>query len=280
MLWRLTLTEFSRIAARPRSYIGFIAITVIVTMIHIAMYIDGEGYLQFLTNPIQSGFLLEGKILNGNLVSFIILQTLILQIPLLVALVTGDLISGEAAMGTLRLLLTRPVSRSHILLSKFFAGSIYTLILLIWLGIISLLAGRIIFGPGDLIVLKSDSVIILQSADTLWRFMSALGVAFLSLLVVASFSMVLSVFAENSIGPIITTMAVIIIFTIIGTMEIPFFDKIKPFLFTTHMVVWRSLFDTPLDVTLITTSLVVLTMHIILFMVIALVAFRKKDILS
>jgi ABC-2 type transport system permease protein len=280
MLWRLTLTEFSRIAARPRSYIGFIAITVIVAMIHIAMYIDGEGYLQFLTNPIQSGFLLEGKILNGNLVCFIILQTLILQIPLLVALVTGDLISGEAAMGTLRLLLTRPVSRSKILLSKFFAGSIYTFLLLIWLGIISLLAGRLIFGPGDLIVLKSDSVIILQSADTLWRFMSALGVAFLSLLVVASFSMVLSVFAENSIGPIITTMAVIIIFTIIGTMEIPFFDRIKPFLFTTHMVVWRSLFDTPLDANLISTSLIVLTFHIVLFLIIALIAFRKKDILS
>ena len=280
MLWRLTLTEFSRIAARPRSYIGFIAITVIVAMIHIAMYIDGEGYLQFLTNPIQSGFLLEGKILNGNLVCFIILQTLILQIPLLVALVTGDLISGEAAMGTLRLLLTRPVSRSKILLSKFFAGSIYTFLLLIWLGIISLLAGRLIFGPGDLIVLKSDSVIILQSADTLWRFMSALGVAFLSLLVVASFSMVLSVFAENSIGPIITTMAVIIIFTIIGTMEIPFFDRIKPFLFTTHMVVWRSLFDSPLDANLISTSLIVLTFHIVLFLIIALIAFRKKDILS
>jgi ABC-2 type transport system permease protein len=280
MLWRLTLTEFSRIAARPRSYIGFIAITVIVSLIHVAMFIDGEGYLQFLTNPIQSGFLLEGKILNGNLVCFIILQTLILQIPLLVALVTGDLISGEAAMGTLRLLLTRPVSRTNILLSKFLAGSIYTFLLLIWLGIISLVVGRFIFGPGDLIVLKSDSVIILQSTDTLWRFLSALGVAFLSLLVVASFSMVLSVIAENSIGPIITTMAVIILFTIIGTMEIPFFDKIKPFLFTTHMVVWRSLFDAPLNQSLIMTSIIVLTLHTIVFLTIALIAFRRKDILS
>jgi ABC-2 type transport system permease protein len=280
MLWRLTRTEIARIAARPRSYIGFIAITVIVALIHVAMLVDGEGYLQFITNPMQAGFALEGNILNGNLVCFIILQTLILQIPLLVALVTGDLISGEAAMGTLRLLLTRPVSRDTILLSKFLAGAAYTLVLLVWLGIIALILGRFLFGSGDLIVLKSDSVVVLQGTDTLWRFLAALGVAFLSLLVVASFSIVLSVYAENSIGPIITTMAVIILFTIIGTMEIPLFDKIKPFLFTTHMVVWRSFFDNPLDVPLIRNSILVLTGHIFLFMSIALVAFRRKDILS
>lgn len=280
MLWRLTLTEISRIAARPRSYIGFIAITVIVTLIHVAMLLDGQSYLQFITNPLQVGFTLEGNILNGNLVCFIILQTLIIQIPLLVALVTGDLISGEAAMGTLRLLLTRPVSREDILLSKFLAGACYILVLLVWLGLIALLLGRVLFGPGDLIVLKSDHVIILQSSDTLWRFLGALGTAFLSLLVVASFSMVLSVYSENSIGPIISTMAVIILFTIIGTMEIPFFDKIKPFLFTTHMVVWQSLFDDPLDKKQIMTSLAVLVGHVMLFMSIALIAFRRKDILT
>jgi ABC-2 type transport system permease protein len=280
MLWRITLAEISRIAARPRSYIGFIAITVIVALIHIAMLVDGESYLQFITNPMQAGFTLSGKILNGNLVCFIILQTLILQIPLLVALITGDLISGEAAMGTLRLLLTRPVSRSTILMSKFLAGAFYTLILLLWLGVIALLLGRFLFGSGDLIVLKSDAVVVLQGADTTWRFLAALGVAFLSLLVVASFSIVLSVFAENSIGPIITTMAVIILFTIIGTMEIPLFDKIKPFLFTTHMVVWRSFFDNPLDVELIRNSLITLAAHVVLFMSVALYAFRKKDILS
>ena len=33
--------------------------------------------------------------------------------------VTGDLVSGESAMGTIRLLLTKPVSRSTILFSKY-----------------------------------------------------------------------------------------------------------------------------------------------------------------
>lgn len=273
-------TELVKIFAKPRSYIGFVAIAIIVSLIHIAMYVDGLNYISFITGPLESAFNIEGKILNGNLVCFIILQTLIIQIPLLVALVTGDLISGEAAMGTIRLLMTRPLSRTSLLFSKFFAGAAYVFVLLVWLGLVSLGIGLLIFGPGDLIVLKSETITIISSDDTLWRFFAGLGIAFISLLVVASFSLLLSVYSENSIGPIITTMAVIILFTIIGTMDIPLFEKIKPFLFTTHMVIWRNMFDQELDYNLIGNSIMMLVGHIILFLFIAWYSFLKKDILS
>jgi ABC-2 type transport system permease protein len=279
-MYRIILTELIKIAAKPRSYIGLIAITVIVGLIHLAMFLDGLNYISFITNPLQMAFSLEGNILNGNLVCFIILQTLIIQIPLLVALVTGDLISGEAAMGTIRLIATRPISRSKIIMSKFIAGALYVFLLLLWLGLLSLGLGLLLFGPGDLIVLKSEELIIIQGADTLWRFLSAFGVAYLSLLVVSTFSMALSCFADNSIGPIISTMAVIILFTIIGTMEIPFFDQIKPFLFTTHMVIWRNFFDNPLPVQQIINSLSILAAHVVLFLSVTLYMFNKKDILS
>jgi ABC-2 type transport system permease protein len=273
-------TELVKIFAKPRSYIGFVAIAIIVSLIHTAMYVDGLNYISFITGPLESAFNIEGKILNGNLVCFIILQTLIIQIPLLVALVTGDLISGEAAMGTIRLLMTRPLSRTSLLFSKFFAGAIYVFVLLLWLAFASLGIGLLIFGSGDLIVLKSETITIISSDDTLWRFFAGLGIAFISLLVVASFSLLLSVYSENSIGPIITTMAVIILFTIIGTMDIPLFEKIKPFLFTTHMVIWRNMFDQELDYDLIGNSIMMLVGHIILFLFIAWYSFRKKDILS
>jgi ABC-2 type transport system permease protein len=279
-MFRLTITELVKIAAKPRSYIGLIAITVIVGLIHLAMFLDGLNYISFITSPLQMAFSLEGNILNGNLVCFIILQTLIIQIPLLVALVTGDLISGEAAMGTIRLIATRPVSRTRLLMSKFLAGALYVMLLLLWLGILSLGVGLLFFGHGDLIVLKSEELIIIQSDDTFWRFMAAFAVAFLSLLVVASFSLMLSCFAENSIGPIISTMAVIILFTIIGTMEIPFFDLIKPFLFTTHMVIWRNFFDNPLPLEQIRESLLILAAHVVLFLSVSIYTFNKKDILS
>jgi ABC-2 type transport system permease protein len=279
-MFSLVLTECQKIAAKPRSYIGLIAISIIVGLIHLAMFLDGMNYISFVTGPIQTAFILEGNVLNGNLVCFIILQTLIIQIPLLVALVTGDLISGEAAMGTLRLLATKPISRMQIVLSKFMAGAVYTFILLFWLGIISLGLGLLFFGSGDLIVLKSEEMVVIPGDQTLWRFYCAFGIAFLSLLVVASFSMALSCFADNSIGPIISTMAVIILFTIIGTMEIPFFDLIKPYLFTTHMVIWRNFFDAPLPIEQIQNSVLVLVLHIVFFLCVSIIVFKKKDILS
>jgi ABC-2 type transport system permease protein len=165
-------------------------------------------------------------------------------------------------------------------MSKFIAGAAYVFVLLLWLGILALAVGLWLFGPGDLIVLKSEELTIIQGDDTLWRFFAALGIAFLSLMVVATFSMLLSCFAENSIGPIISTMAVIILFTIIGTMDIPLFDKIKPFLFTTHMVVWRNMFDQVLDIEQLVTSISILVLHIVLFLSVSWWIFRKKDILS
>lgn len=272
--------ELVKIASKPRSYIGFIAITVIVLIIQLAMYMDGTAYLGFITQSFDQSFLMEGKVLNGNLVCFIILQTLIIQVPLLIALITGDLVSGESASGSIRFLLTRPVSRTRILIAKFIAGGFYTFLLLVWLGFLALAVSLIIFGPGDLIVLKSDELVILQQNDVLWRFMAALGAAFLALLMIGSFSLLLSCFSDNSIGPIITTMAVIILFSIIGTMDFPLFDRIKPFLFTTHMIIWRNFFDNPLPYEQIWQSLLVMFFHILLFLGVSIYYFNRKDIVS
>lgn len=277
-MFRLLQVELFKIFSKPRSYIGFAAITAIVLLIEIALYLDGKTYISFILQSLEQSFNVQGNLLNGYLVCFIILQTLIVQMPLLVALVTGDSISGEAASGTLRLMLSRPFSRYQIVMAKWIAGSVYTLALLVCLGLLALGGGLLLFGEGDLIVLKSDSLVILRSNDVLWRYLLALSLAFLSLLTVATFALTLSCFTDNSIGPIVSAMAVIILFTIIGTLDVPLFDKIKPFLFTTHMIIWRNLFDKPIDKLQIAISVAVLVFHIGCFLGISLWHFGKKDI--
>jgi ABC-2 type transport system permease protein len=279
-MWYLLKTELYKIFRKPRSYIGFVAIAAIVLLIEMAMYVNGKMYLQFFLQQLDTSFQMEGNMLTGNMVCYLILQTLIVQMPLLVALVTGDLISGEAATGTIRFLLTRPFNRTQILSAKFIAGFIYVTALVLWLGLFAWGGGLLIFGDGDLTVLKSDEVIILRAGDTLWRFLAAFGIAIISLGVVAAFSLMLSCFTDNSIGPIVASMAVIILFTIIGTMDLPLFEYIKPFLFTTHMIIWRNMFDNPLDWELINHSLWMLFVHVVLFLGIAIYHFNKKDIIQ
>ena len=270
--------EVIKIALKPRSYLGIAAITVLVGVILFALKSDGMSIISFVTSSFEQTLSFEGNVLNGNLVAFIILQMLIVQIPLLIALVTGDLVSGEAAMGTIRLLLTQPISRTQLLLSKFMAGGIYTLIVIVWRGFMSVIMGKLLFGTGDLMVLNSDGLVILQEADVNWRYLGGFLVAFLALFTVSSLSICLSCFTDNSIGPIVTTMSIILLFTIIGTLDVHVFDSIRPFLLTTHMASWRSFFEDPLPIQDIKNSILILFIHNILLISISIYVFNKKDI--
>lgn len=291
-MWNLLKIELFKIFRRPRTYIAFAAITAIVFLIQAGMYIDGDIYIQFVLQAISDTFAVEGNKLNGYFVCFIILQLLLIHVPLLIALVAGDIVAGEANMGTLRLMMTKPVSRTGFMLSKFIAVTIYTLLLLTFMAILSLVVSLIVFGSGDLINLKSGVVIILDKNDILWRYFCAFGFAALAMTTVASLSFLFSIFADNSIGPIIATMSVIVVFTILQALDIPFFNSAKPYLFTNHMLRWKDFFDTRVtesnegiigsiqDLKGILNSAAVLIGHIIFFVSLAIVIFRKKDILS
>lgn len=280
MLLKNTYNELLKIATKIRSYIGIGALTLLIFIVLFAMKADGKSYVGFVTASFEQTLSFNGKILNGNLIAFIIMQMLIVHVPLLIALVTGDLLSGEEASGTIRMLATKPISRTGIVLSKWIAATIYTLVMTLWLGFLSLFVAKWMFGTGDLIVLNSNGLLILPEADLAWRFGASLLVAFLALWTVATLSMAFSAFAKNSVGPIVSTMSVIILFTIIGTLDVSVFDSIKPFMFTTHMAAWRSVFEDPFPTADIIESVVVLVLHIVGLLAISLIRFNKKDITS
>ncbi|MDB5196737.1 MAG: transporter permease [Flaviaesturariibacter sp.] len=272
--------ELFKIFKKPRTYIAFGAIAAIIALIQIALYVDGQTYVQFALSSLEGTFDINGRIINGYFVCFVVLQTLLIHVPLLIALVAGDSIAGEANMGTLRLILTKPVSRNKLLLAKFSAAAIYSLLLLVFMAVLALAGSLLLFGEGDMIILKSSSVVILDSADIFWRYVCAFCFAALAMITVASMAFLFSLFAENSIGPIIATMSVVILFTILTTMDIPFFNAMKPYLFTNHMLNWKGFFERPPDKPEIWKSIGVLAGHIVLFVGTAMVIFKRKDILS
>lgn len=279
-MWQLTAIELFKIFKKPRTYIAFAAIAAIVFLVQMALYADGDKYLAFVLQSFEQTFQIGGLVMNGYFVCFLILQTLLVHVPLLIALVAGDMVAGEANMGTLRLLITKPVSRTRLMLSKFIASCVYTVLLLAFMAVLSLFGSMLIFGVGDMMILKSEVVTILDRNDVLWRYVAAFGFAALSMITVAALAFLLSNFAENSIGPIIAAMSIIIVFTILTTMDIPFFNAIKPFLFTNHMLNWKGFFDRPVDRWEVLKSALVLVGHIVFFVSLAIYIFRRKNILS
>ena len=196
-------------------------------------------------------------------------------------------------MGTLRLLMTKPFSRTQLMLVKFATSVLYTVILLAWMAILALGLSVLLFGVNDMIILRSEVIEQIQQSDILWRYFAAFGYAAVALTTVAALAFLFSIFADNSIGPIVTTMSVVIVFTILSEMNIPIYDTtIKPYLFTTHMVAWKGFFYLKTDssgqsikgsienLPAIFRSMMVLFAYIVAFVSVAILIFKRKDILS
>jgi len=297
-MWNLLQIELFKISKRPRTYIAFAAITAIVAIFQFAFKADGGSYMNLMLQSVQDTFDLDkSKAINGYFMCYIILNTLLIQIPILVALVAGDAISGEANMGTLRLLLTKPISRTQIIIVKFAASFIYTIGLLIWMAVMALFVSLFIFGADDMLIfrVKGDESQIMQITkdDIMWRYFAAFGYAAVALTVIAALAILLSVFAENSIGPIIATVCIVIVCTIISNINVPIIDTtIKPWLFTSYLVGWKGFFyiatnddGEPIKGTIenwpaIRNSLYILLAHIVILVGAAVVVFKRKDILS
>jgi ABC-2 type transport system permease protein len=275
----LVRIELYKIFSKPRTYIGFVAIAFLVPLIQVALFIDGETYIEFSLQNLKEAFDFQGNLLNGFLATYIILATLYVHIPFLIALVTGDLIAGEAASGTLKILLTRKAGRTRIVLSKFLAGMIYTATLIFFMAILSLVLGLVIMGTGDLIVIK-NTIYVFAENDVLWRLVAAFCFGLLAMWCVGALSFMFSAFADNAIGPIILTMTVIISFIIISAIDLSIFRAVKPFMFTNYMGSWKLFFEDPVDYNKLILAASVLILHILGFLGISIYHFNRKDILT
>ena len=293
-MWKLLQIELFKIFKRPRTYIPFAAIAGMVFIIQLGLKFDGRSYLELMMSSLSDSFYIPyNMIMNGYLVAFVILNTLLIQVPLLVALVAGDTVAGEANMGTLRLLVTRPFSRTQLMLVKFAASVIYTVLLLVWMAILALFLSMLLFGTNDMLIARNNVMEQIRASDVLWRYVAAFGYATVALSTVAALAFLLSIFAENSIGPIVSTISIVIVLTILSEMRIPLYDNtVKPWLFTSHMLAWKGFFysrsngegaaipGTVENLPAILRSLGVLLAYIVAFVTTAILIFKKKDILS
>jgi len=297
-MWNLLQIELYKISRRPRTYIAFAAISAIVFIFQFAFKADGESYMNLMMQSVQDSFELnKTKAINGYFMCYIILNTLLVQVPVLVALIAGDAISGEANMGTLRLLITRPVSRTQLLVAKFIASFVFTVVLLLWMALMALFLSMLIFGVDDMLIFRvkgeESQIMQITADDVLWRYTAAFGYAAVALTVIASIALFLSIYAENSIGPIVATVCIVIVCTVISNINVPVIDKnVKPWLFTSYLVGWKGFFyiatnadGEPIKGSLenwpaIRNSLYILFAHIGVLLGLSTYVFNRKDILS
>ncbi len=277
MLIKLIGNEIIKIFGKIRSLLGFAALAVLMPLIIWGFSKGATGIEQDIIRQLGDSFIIVGSILNGFLVTYITMNFLWVHIPFLLMLVAGDVVAGEGASGTFRIILTRRVSRIKILIAKLIATYIYTIIFITFFVIMSLGLGSLWLGIGDLVVFDKGVLILPQ--EMAWaRFALAFLFASFVMIVVVTLCFMFSSMVNNGIGPIIGAMAIIIIGLAIATIPIDIFKTISPYIFTSYFDIWQKAFFDPIPWADIGKDVMVLSAYTAVFIIISIIHFIRKDI--
>jgi ABC-2 type transport system permease protein len=271
--------EILKTSFKWRSWISFLAIAAVVPLVEVALKLQGTNMERGMTRGFSQEFLFLGNIVNGYFVTQMIMNALWIHVPFLVTLGAGDQLAGEATGGTFRLLLTRPASRSRILLAKYATTLFYAFALVAFMAMLTVGLGVALFGTGDLLIFGRNFVVVAES-EALWRIAVAFALATWGMWTVASLAFLFSSLVENGIGPLIGTMAVIIVFYIVSNVPADLFTALKPYLFTSYLDLWQKMFEDPIPWNDVVHSVSVLGGFSIGFYLLTWYIFLRKDILS
>jgi ABC-2 type transport system permease protein len=238
--------EWIKLMHRPRTFLSIGLMLVLIGLVFWGLKSEGTNALGYLFQSLDENFLMQGTILNGYMASFLILNTLWIHIPILIVIVTGDLFSAELESGTIRLLMTRPISRNRVAFAKYCTAVIYVFFFVLIFAVISFGLAQVLFGSGDLIV-AFNGLQIIPEADLLWRFLAAFGYAFLAMGTFAIFSVTVSFFTRKSLVAILITLGIIVISTLLQTLAASLFLGWEFFLITYHFAQWQLFFYSEID---------------------------------
>ena len=277
MIKFLIYNEFQKIINRKRTYIGFILIGILIPFIVGAIDNGGNMLEKTIYGQLSDSFFFVGSLINGYLATYIIIAVLITHMPFLSTIVAADIVSGEYSKGTFRLYLSRPISRSKILLSKLIIVYGYTIILMGFFISYALLISTIWLGTGELAVFHMG-LLFLAENDALIRFFIAFLTSTVVMLTVSSLCFFISTISKNSVTPIIITISTVFVGTAISIIPIEFFERINPYLFTGYINSYLSAFHDPIPIDAILRLIIVCFIWTIIFLGLAFNHFIKKDI--
>ena len=279
-MMHLVWFELVKTFTRWRTYIGFIAFGLIVPLIVTGLKMGGrQSFERHLLSLLQNDFIVGGNVLNGWFFGFFFMGALWVHIPIVLTIVAGDQIAGEGNAGTFRFLLTHAVSRTRIISAKFIVTLIYTAVMVLFIGGLTLGLSLWAFGSGDLLIIR-QGILVIPEELLPYHFLIAYGLATLAMFVVSTLCFLFSALTDNSIGPIIATMAVIIVSILIITLPFDLFQTIRPYLFVNYFDAWQKVFDDPIPWGVIRTNAAILAGFMGAFFLAALIYFTRKDILS
>lgn len=274
---RLLQIELYKLFRSSRTYLTFGIAIIIMLIINLGLFTDGKELFAFLLQSISEYFYLEGNVINGYLIAYLALNTLWVHIPILIIIVTAHIVSSEFEYGTIRMLLTQPVSRIQVLMAKVIATMLFVICFMVVIALFALIPSVLIFDSGDVVVFI-DGIQFLEGSSFLWRFFMSIGFAVIAMFAFACMTMYFAIIFKNTLTSILLAFGILILFTLLQTFVFGIFSSWQPFLFTYHFAKWQLFFMNDIPYDSILNSIYFLLGMSALFLGFSFVKFNKMTI--
>ncbi len=229
-------SELRLVFGRRRNLAMLVLLAAIPIFIGIAVKVstpqagDGPPFISQLTG-------------NGLFLAFTALAVCLpVFLPLAVAVVAGDAVAGEAAGGTLRYLLSIPVSRTRLLTIKTVGVLAYLAAGVLLVTVVGLVMGAALFGTHGVTLLSGDTVSI---GNGLGRAAAIAAYVFIDLVGLAAIGLFFSTLTEVPVGAMAATVVSAIAFAVLDS--VPQLGALRTVLLTHHWLDFGELLRTSPD---------------------------------
>jgi len=265
-------TELVKSLRRMRTYVAYGILMLIPVIMAVAIDLNppaarGEGRLLYLAS--QTGLLLP---------AFALRITSAFLLVIVVALFGGDAIAGEASWGNLRYMLMRPIGRGRLVVAKFAVAVFCAWVAVVLVVLTGLVVGVIFFGASS-IGFPLSLVVGGQSTGAILGHL-AIATAYVawSLTGVVAFSFMVSCMTDAPFGAIFAGVG--LYFTSLILDSITSLGSIRYVLPTHYFDSWVDLVTRGTWHSDMWRGMALQLGYVLLFALIGLGWFRRKDILS
>lgn len=271
--------ELRKVVLRPRVWLSVLLLCALPAIVAVFL-----ATADFPPPGGQGGAFLSAVLRNGSLYPAAALALVLpVFLPLAVAVLAGDAVAGEAASGTLRYLLVRPVGRGRLLIAKLVALCAFILLAIVSVVVTSLVVGVGLFGTGAEAVgqpgaVTSLSGVTLGPGELVVRLLGTIAYIVASMLGFGVIALFLSTLTDSGLGAALGALAVLITSSVLETLDAA--AAVKPYLPTHYWLAWIDFFRDPVFWHSINRGLLLQAGYVVVFLGAAWANFSTKDVTS
>jgi ABC-2 type transport system permease protein len=263
--------ELRKLARRPRTWVSIALLCGLPALVAVFLAATGIG-----PGPGEEPAFLSAVLSNGALFPAAALAIVLpLFLPVAVAVVAGDAVAGEAAGGTLRYLLLRPVGRTRLLVAKLVSMVVYVLAAVVLVAVTAYAIGVTLF-PAEPTAVTSVSGVAMSTTSFTMRIVAAVGYVAVSMLGVGAIALFLSTLTDSALGATLGALAALVASQVLVTLDAA--AAVSPYLPTRYWLAWIDLFREPIPWRDVQRGLGIQVVYVAVFLAAAWANFATRDV--